>query len=104
MLPLLQRRFATNAGASPLKKNFILFYNYVPDILERRGPLREKHLSNIKAKHANGEIIQAGALIEPLDGAAIIFSVDKKENILDFVNEDPCTSLKISLYFFCWSY
>ena len=47
----------------------VLFYDYVPDIVERRGPHRERHLA-LMAEHG---CILGGALGEPPHGAAIVF-------------------------------
>jgi uncharacterized protein YciI len=43
----------------------VLFYDYVGDILERRGPYREEHLARIAAAHGAGTIAAAGALGDP---------------------------------------
>ncbi len=51
----------------------ILFYEYVKDIVERRGPYREAHLARIRAEREAGRISQAGALGDPPTGAAIVF-------------------------------
>lgn len=48
----------------------ILFYDYVPDILERRDAYREAHLERIRASPA---IVMAGGLGDPVCGAAIVF-------------------------------
>jgi uncharacterized protein YciI len=52
----------------------ILFYEYVGDILERRGPHREDHLSAIRAAKEDGLILLAGPLGDPPHGAAIVFA------------------------------
>ena len=40
----------------------ILFYDYVPDMAERRGPYREGHLALIARWHEEGRVAMAGAL------------------------------------------
>jgi uncharacterized protein YciI len=52
---------------------YVLFYEYVPDIVERRGPYREAHLGEIRAAKDDGRILMAGPLGDPPHGAAIVF-------------------------------
>jgi uncharacterized protein len=53
---------------------YILFYDYVEDILERRAPHRDAHLSHIRAALQDGRILMAGPLGDPPHGAAIVFA------------------------------
>ena len=53
--------------------HYILFYDYVSDILERRAPHREAHLAQIRAAKDDGRILMAGPLGDPPHGAAIVF-------------------------------
>jgi uncharacterized protein len=66
----------------------LLFYEYVPDIVERRGPFRDAHLERIRAARERGEVTLAGALGDPPHGAAIVFQV-APERIQAFAREDP---------------
>ena len=67
----------------------ILFYEYVPDILERRGPHREAHLERIRAERERGAVVMAGALGDPPHGAAIVFGDAGTEAIEAFAAHDP---------------
>ena len=67
----------------------ILFYDYVDDILERRGPNREPHLERIRAARDSGEVILAGALGDPPHGAALVFQGVSPERMEEFAREDP---------------
>lgn len=67
----------------------ILFYDYVPDILERRGPHREEHLARIQAEREAGRVVMAGALGDPPHGAAIVFRGVAAEAIEAFAAGDP---------------
>ncbi|MBV9310708.1 MAG: hypothetical protein JOZ73_07745 [Solirubrobacterales bacterium] len=68
----------------------ILFYEYVEDVLERRGPYREEHLARIAAWRETGRIVMAGALGDPPHGAAIAFGPDiEAEEIEAFAEDDP---------------
>jgi uncharacterized protein YciI len=54
--------------------HYILFYDYVDDILERRAPHRDAHLAGIRAGKDDGRIVMAGPLgADPPHGAAIVF-------------------------------
>ncbi len=67
----------------------ILFYDYVPDIADHRGPHREAHLERIAAERAAGRLVMAGALGDPPHGAAIVFRDTAPEQIEAFVEADP---------------
>ncbi len=65
----------------------ILLYDYVEDILERRGPYREAHLSAIRAGKDDGRILMAGPLGDPPHGGAIVFA--DRDSAEAFVKADP---------------
>jgi uncharacterized protein len=67
----------------------LLFYDYVEDMAERRGPYREAHLARIGAEREAGRVVMAGALGDPPHGAAIVFRGVEREQIADFVANDP---------------
>jgi uncharacterized protein YciI len=64
----------------------ILFYEYVKDVLERRGPYRDAHLERIRG---DDSIVMAGAIGDPVHGAAIVFKDAALEEIEAFAREDP---------------
>ena len=77
------RSFSVAAKAST---QYILTYDYVADVLEKRGPHREKHLELAK------ELCISGGPTTPLDaevptGALFIFADTEKAN--SFVKQDP---------------
>jgi uncharacterized protein YciI len=67
----------------------ILFYEYVKDMADRRGPHREAHLARIRAEREAGRIVMAGALGAPPSGAAIVFVDVPVEEIESFASGDP---------------
>src|SRR5579884_3420323 len=67
--------------------HYILFYDYVPDIAEKRGPHRAAHLQAAKQSFDGGEIVIAGAFADPLDGAALVFR--SAEAAEQFAKNDP---------------
>ncbi|HEY2773743.1 MAG TPA: YciI-like protein [Candidatus Binatia bacterium] len=69
--------------------DYLLIYDYVPDILERRGPLRDAHLARAWEAHARGELVLAGALASPVDGAVFHFRCDSDAPVVAFAQADP---------------
>jgi uncharacterized protein len=67
----------------------LLIYDYVDDMLERRGPYREAHLANIRAERDAGRVVMAGALGDPPSGGAMVFKGVALERIEAFVQADP---------------
>ena len=56
--------------------HYLLFYDVVPDYVERRAAYRAEHLALAKAAVARGELILGGALGDPIDQAVLLFSGD----------------------------
>jgi uncharacterized protein YciI len=67
----------------------ILLYDYVDDIIERRGPYREGHLGLIDKWKDDGRIVMAGPLGDPVNGGLIVFEVGDPAEIDEFTNADP---------------
>ena len=67
----------------------LLLYDYVQDMADRRGPYREAHLGRIRAGQDEGRIVMAGALGDPPHGAAIVFKGATRDEIEQFVQDDP---------------
>lgn len=68
---------------------WLLFYDYIADIVERRAPFRDAHLALARAAHDRGTLLLAGALAEPPDGAVFVFRADDPSVVEEFVAEDP---------------
>ena len=69
--------------------HFILFYEYAPDYLERRGEFRDQHMALAKAVIDRGEFVLGGAFANPADGAAIVFKGDSQNVAESFARQDP---------------
>ena len=69
--------------------HYVLFYDYVPDYLERRGALRDSHVDKIKGAIERDELFIGGAFADPADGAMIVFSADTAEVAKEFARTDP---------------
>ena len=67
----------------------VLTYDYVPDILEKRGPYRAGHIGGAKNLEESGNLIVAGALANPVDGAVFLFKGLDDAEIQEFVKQDP---------------
>lgn len=67
----------------------ILAYEYVADVLERRGPYREAHLRLVDSWIADGRLLMAGPIGDPPSGAQFVFSVADPGEIEAFVEADP---------------
>lgn len=65
----------------------LLTYDYVPDIVEKRGPHREAHLATIARFHADGRIVMGGAVGDPVHAG--LFVVRDVAGAEAFVAEDP---------------
>lgn len=70
-------------------KHFLLFYEYAPDVLERRGHFRAEHLRLAWAAVDRGELVLGGALAEPVDGAVLLFAGENASAAEDFARTDP---------------
>jgi uncharacterized protein YciI len=68
---------------------FLLCYDYVENIVERRTPYREAHLALVREYVERGELVFGGAFANPADGAAIVFKVENQARIEEFVEKDP---------------
>ena len=69
--------------------HYLLFYDYAPDYLERRGALRDEHLALAWAAQARGELVLAGILADSIDEAVFFFQGDSAEVVERFVAADP---------------
>lgn len=68
---------------------YALFYDVVDDFIARRAPFREEHLSLANRAHRSGELVLAGALAEPADGALIVFRGESPDIARSFAERDP---------------
>ena len=68
---------------------FALLYETVDDYVAKRAAYRQDHLELARAAHARGELLLAGALIEPTDGALLVFRAPDKATVESFAARDP---------------
>jgi len=67
----------------------MLFYDFVDDYLQRRGEFRAEHLKLGWEAVERGELVLAGALADPVDGALLLFKGDTPAAAEAFAARDP---------------
>ena len=68
---------------------FLLFYDYVEDIVERRAPYRDAHLQLVREWFGRGQVVLAGPFADTVDGAVVVFKVEDRTPVEEFVGRDP---------------
>ena len=68
---------------------YALFYEAVDDFIARRGAFRDEHLGMAREAHARGELVLAGALADPADGALLVFQGESPAGAEAFARQDP---------------
>jgi uncharacterized protein YciI len=66
-----------------------LIYEYVPDIVERRGPYRQAHLDHGRKAREAGWLLAAGALGDPVHSGLFIFAGEDREAVDGYARADP---------------
>lgn len=68
---------------------YLLFYDAVPEYVERRAEFRAEHLALAQIYLARGDLLLGGALANPSDGAALLFRGESPAAVEAFVAADP---------------
>jgi uncharacterized protein YciI len=69
--------------------HYLLFYDAADDYAERRKPFREAHIAYARSAVSRGELVLAGALADPTDGAVLLFRADSPAPAENFAKSDP---------------
>lgn len=69
--------------------HYLLFYDVVEDYVARRAALRDAHLSRVWAAAERGDLVLAGALAGPIDGAVLLFQGSSPDVAESFARTDP---------------
>src|SRR2546430_454188 len=69
--------------------HYILFYDVVDDYVSRRAQFREAHLKLARQAYERGELVLAGALADPVDGAVLVFRGSSPQPAEAFAQLDP---------------
>ncbi|HUI79567.1 MAG TPA: YciI-like protein [Bryobacteraceae bacterium] len=67
--------------------HYVLQYDLVDDYVSKRAAYRQQHLSLVSQAHERGELVIAGALVEPADAALLIFRAPEPAEA--FAKADP---------------
>lgn len=70
-------------------KYYALIYYVVDDYVIRRTDFREEHLRLANEANKRGELLLGGAFTDPADRTLLIFYVNEKSVVEDFVKHDP---------------
>ncbi len=68
---------------------FVLSYEVVDDYVEQRARYRDEHLGIARSACERGELVLAGALGDPIDGAMLVFRCEDSSIPEDFARNDP---------------
>lgn len=69
--------------------HYILFYDLVDDYITRRAQYRDEHLTKARQAYERGELVLAGALMEPTDNAVLVFRGPSPDAAETFAETDP---------------
>jgi uncharacterized protein YciI len=69
--------------------HYLLFYEVDKDYVSRREPFRKQHLEHAWKASERGELLLAGALANPVDGAVLLFCGDSPSVAEKFAKADP---------------
>lgn len=69
--------------------HYLLFYEVTDDYVAMRAQLRSAHLEKAWAASERGELVLAGALANPVDGAVLLFAGDSPAVAENFAKTDP---------------
>ncbi len=69
---------------------YLLYYEKIPDFAERQVPWQTAHREHVVKAANDGDLILAGSLGDPTDGAAVLlFRTDSPAPIENFASSDP---------------
>lgn len=69
--------------------HYLLFYDVVDDYVERRLAFRDAHLLLARQAVERGELVLAGALANPVNGAVLLFRGSSPAVAERFASADP---------------
>ncbi|MGD0974924.1 MAG: YciI-like protein [Candidatus Korobacteraceae bacterium] len=69
--------------------HYLLFYEVVEGYVEKRAQFREPHMKHAMQAFERGELVLAGALADPVDGAVLVFRGPTPQFAEAFAKGDP---------------
>jgi uncharacterized protein YciI len=79
----------TDAPTPAPVPHWLLFYEVVDGYVEKRMPFRGEHFRHARAAVERGELLLAGALTDPADGAVLVFRSPTADAAEAFAAADP---------------
>lgn len=76
-------------GMTETLPTFLVIYQYVPDMEQRRTPHRPAHLDWLRERAEAGRLILAGATLDPVDTAVLIFRGEDVLAVRRMLLDDP---------------
>lgn len=70
-------------------KHFLLFYEVADGYVEQRAAFRDAHLTKAWISHARNQLQLGGALVDPVDGAVLLFRGETRQVAEEFARSDP---------------
>lgn len=83
------RRWEVNFGTQRAEPYYVLRYSYVDDMLAQREPVRPAHVARVREAFRMGDMVAAGPLMDPTDGALLVFQGDSPAAAEAFAQADP---------------
>ena len=59
------------------------------ELSPKRVQYRSLHLDHVRKAYERGELVLGGALVEPADGAVLVFNVSSRKIVGHFAETDP---------------
>jgi uncharacterized protein len=70
--------------------HYLLFHEKAPDHLARQNSLQAAHLAHVEGAIRSGDVVLAGSLADPVDGAALLlFQAESPVVAETFAAKDP---------------
>jgi uncharacterized protein YciI len=84
--PRESKQLSTVVGHS--NQVFVLEYTFVPNMIEKRVPVRPAHLEFTKPHIESKKLLAGGALLPGMEGGLLLFRAPE-EYVEDFAKNDP---------------
>ena len=69
--------------------HYLLCYDYVPEYVQKRAPVRGAHLELVRKAYERGTLVMAGALADPHRGGVLVFRGESPQAAEAFAKADP---------------
>src|SRR5262249_13139312 len=83
------------AGMAENLSTFMVMYRYVPEMERRRTPHRQDHLGWLREAAEAGQLILAGATLDPVDTRILIVRAEDAYAVRRLLLDDPYVKAKL---------